>query len=229
MDVGFINMSFEKNESQVKNIKEKMKQFFTKLKEKLIYFLREDECTLRRDAIIALVMFSLILPWMLFLKFNKVYLLRRGYFGFVVLSLKERFMLDLIPFRFTHDYVNQIITIVLNCFIFAPFGVVFNTLFKKKSISRDMLICFLISLFVEVTQLFTMLGGFATIDLITNTISYLFGLLAYNLVLAKVSVKWNVRIYRIVNLILVPFVVIATVTTIGNLDVIWGILTRTLT
>lgn len=191
-------------------------------------FFREDEHTLRRDALISTVMFSLLLPWMLLLKFNKVYLMRRGYLGFVSLSLKQRFLLDLVPFRFTEDYVNQIIVILLNCIIFAPFGVVFNTLFKKKSIRRDLLICFLISFAIEIIQLFTMLGGFATIDLITNTLSYFIGLLVFRLVFARISVNWNVRIYRIANVIMLPLVIIAIVTTVGNFDVIWGILTRTL-
>ena len=221
-------MIFDKLGKFLRSTRDRLGVLLNRFWDGLKAFFREDESTLKRDAIIATVMFSLLLPWMLLFKFNKVYLMRRGYLSFLALSLKERFMLDLIPFRFTEDYVNQILVIILNCAIFAPFGVAFNTLFKKKSIKRDLLICFLISLGVELTQLFTLLGGFATIDLITNTISYFIGYLIYKLVFARLSLKWHVRIYRLSILLLIPLVSVAAVTTLGNLDVIWGILTRTL-
>ena len=50
---------------------------------------------------------------------------------------------------------------------------------------RDLGICFLISLFFELLQLFTMIGNFATMDLITNVAGYFVGLVFYELIFKK--------------------------------------------
>ena len=208
-------------------IKEGIRHVLKDIKNAFFQRLVCDETALRRSAVAVTVIYSLLLPWMLLFKFSRGYLILRTYHYLSSMSVTERFLLDLLPFRFTHDYINQIIVILLNCVIFAPYGVIFNTLFKK-SIRRDLLICFLISLAVEIIQLFTCLGGFATIDLITNTASYFVGLAFYRLVLERLNIRWNVILYRAAILILTAFLLIAAVSTVGVIDTIWGVITRTL-
>ena len=123
---------------------------------------------------------------------------------------------------------DQIIETALNCLVFAPFGVSFNILFKKKSISRDVCIYFMSSLAIEVFQLFSLMGGFATADLITNTVSYFIGLAFYILIFSRLSLKTESIVLRILNFLMLPVVIFAVISTIADIELIYNVITRQL-
>ena len=52
-----------------------------------------------------------------------------------------------------------------------------------------MLFCFIISLIIEVTQYFTLIGGFASDDLLMNTLGYFAGALIYKYMFIKIPDK----------------------------------------
>ena len=179
-------------------------------------------------SIVCAIQFSLVLVWMLWLKFGEPYYILRNYNAISSMTLKERFLFDIVPFihTFESDVFKRVLVVILNCFIFAPFGILFNLVFEKKSVLRDMLICFAFSLAIELIQLFSIIGSFATDDLITNTIGYLLGYAVYKFFFERLSPKWQTRLLGACNLCLFALVIVATVRTIDCFDVIKNILTR---
>ena len=170
----------------------------------------------------------MVLFWALWLKFNDFHMVVLNYQWLSKLSIKERFLYDLIPFQIRYDFWGQFIQFPANAVVFAPFGVFLNHLFSKKNIWRDLAICFGVSLSIEIVQLFTIIGSFATADLIMNTLGYFIGLVFYYLIFAKLSTQQTVWLYRIVNAILFVALIVVIVTTVGNWELISAILTRTL-
>lgn len=207
---------------------EKTKILFSRAEKRAKAWLVCDERALRREALITISMYLLLLFWALWLKFNDFYLPRLNYQWLKLMSVKERFLYDIIPFQVRFDYQNQIKEIFLNGIVFAPFGVLLNHLFPKKNIWRDLVICFGVSLSIETVQLFSLIGSFATTDLIMNTLGYFIGLGVYHLIFKKRSLSGMVWFYRAVNVIIFPLSVWAIITTVNNREEIIAILTRTL-
>lgn len=191
-------------------------------------FFTYDERVLRREVIYATVLYVFILLWMLIFKFSNAEMLARNYKNLSELNLKERFLWDIVPFYTRQNHTLQRLEFVANCLVFAPFGVLLNYLFKKRCIIRDFALCVGFSMAIEVFQLYTLLGGFATADLIMNSLGYFVGLLIYYLIFKKRTVKTCIWTCRIANAIFLPLFIWALVTTLQNGELILSILTKQL-
>ena len=172
----------EKTKEYANKIRTRAKEFFPHAKaflcdlwEKHRAFIACNARTLRRMLICSIVLFGVWLLWALWLKFNNISSILDTYYYFSPLTLRERVLFDINLFKIPISQWWQSDEILANSIVFAPFGVLFNMLAKKKNIWRDLAICLGISLFIELLQLFTSIGVFATIDLVTNTFGYLFG------------------------------------------------------
>ena len=187
-----------------------------------------DERTLRREVIYATGLYLFILIWCVCFKFGNGEMLATNYKNLSELDLRERFLYDIVPFYTRQNHTLQRLEFVANSIIFAPFGVLLNYLFKKRSILRDFAICLGLSLSIEVFQLFTLFGGFATVDLIMNTLGYFVGLGIYYLIFKKRTIKTCIWVCRVFNFIFLVLFVYALGTTLQNGELLVAILTRTL-
>ena len=198
------------------------------IKQKLQSLFSYDKREQHRAVAFATGAYIVVLFWALWLKFNDFHMVVLNYQWLSKLSIKERFLYDIVPFQIRYDFWNQFVQFPANAVVFAPFGVFLNHLFTKKNIWRDLAICFGVSLSIEIVQLFTIIGSFATADLIMNTLGYFIGLAVYYLIFAKLSTQQTVWLYRVVNAILFVALIVVIVTTVGNWELISAILTRTL-
>ena len=208
--------------------KQSAKSTFLRIKEKTKGYLVCDERALRREVIVAISLYVFILLWVLCFKFGSALMIERNYINLSELDLRERFLYDIVPFRTRQNHVMQWIEFFANSLVFAPFGVLLNYLFNKRNILRDFALCLGLSLSIELFQLFTLLGGFATVDLIMNCLGYFVGLGLYYLIFKKRTVKTCVWICRVANLIFLVLSVYALVTLLQNGKLILAILARTL-
>ena len=183
---------------------------------------------LRREVIFAISLYTGILLWIICLKFSNAEMLARNYKNLSELTLHERFMWDIVPFHTRQNHDLQKLEFIANSLIFVPYGILLNYLFKKRNIFRDALLCFGFSLAIEVFQLYTMLGGFATEDLIMNTLGYFVGLILYYLFFEERKQKTCIWVCRVFNFILLPTFIYALVTALQNGELIISILTRQL-
>lgn len=207
---------------------EKTKEYWSHIKANFKKRLACGEQALRRGAIFAFCAYVVVLFWALWLKFNDFHMVVLNYQWLSKMTVKERFLYDIIPFRIRFDFFNQFLQFPANAVVFAPLGVFLPYVFKKKSIWRDVAVCFGVSLAIEIVQLFTIIGNFATADLIMNTVGYFIGFAFYKLVAAKLSLRATVWSCRAVNFVLLIALIAVVVTTIDNWSLITAILTRTL-
>lgn len=135
--------------------------------------------------ITAFIMYVLVLILAIMLKTFMVDDLMVSYNYLSTFTLKERFIrgIKLIEF-YKIEYELQIIdkTIILdllNCVVFIPFGIFISHFIKKHKVLISVLITFLFSVFIELFQLFTIIGSFMLNDLITNVIGGLIGSILY--------------------------------------------------
>lgn len=205
-----------------------MNIYFQKIKEKFKSQLLCNEQALRKGALFATVSYIIVLFWALWLKFNDFHMVVPNYAWLSKMTVKERFLYDIIPFQIRYNFWGELIQFPANAIVFAPFGVILPHRFQKKNIWRDLAICFGVSLSIEVVQLFTIIGNFATADLIMNTLGYFIGFVFYRLIFSKLSTQKMVWIYRVANLLLIIALIVVIVTTINNMELITAILTRTL-
>ena len=187
-----------------------------------------DEHTLRREVIYATGLYTFILFWIVCLKFGNAEMLARNYKNLSELTLEERFLWDIVPFYTRQNHTLQWLEFFANSLIFAPFGVLLNYMFAKRNILRDFALCLGLSLCIEVFQLFTLLGGFATVDLIMNCLGYFVGLGIYYLIFKKRTMKICIWTCRVANFVFLVLFIYAFGTTLQNGELILAILKKQL-
>lgn len=205
-----------------------MKEKLKNIREK---YLPYTEKTLHNLALSGAIMFAWIIVWGLILKCCMDESLIRNYYSLRYMTIEERIMWDIIPFNYRgEDYYKmlQIISTVLNCFVFAPFGIAFCYIFKKKNVWRDAAICLACSLTIETIQIFTTWGNPATEDLITNVAGCFIGFGIYQILFKRLSVKRNVQIFGFANLVFALVTLYSLVTTVNTMELIIKMLTKTL-
>ena len=194
-------------------------------------YLPYNEKTLHRLVIAALVMYVWMLIWALVFKMGNEVILKNLYINLKDMTLKERILWDLIPFNYRSEYgdiKNIVLDTILNCFVLTPFAVLLCYAFKKPNVWCGALICLGLSTCIELIQMMTMLGNPATEDLITNTVGYFIGYGLYMLLFRRLSVKYNVIIAVIVNIILAIASVYALISILSITDLLYQFFTRTL-
>ena len=160
--------------------------------------------------ITAFIMYVLVLILAIMLKTFMVDDLIVSHNYLSTFTLKERFIrgIKLIEF-YKIEYELQIIdkTIILdllNCVVFIPFGIFVSHFIKKHKVLITMLITFVFSVFIELFQLFTIIGSFMLNDLITNVIGGLIGSILY------VVITKNKK-YGIYNILISVFLLLETI------------------
>ena len=169
--------------------------------------------------IISFSFFIVILLWFITFKANKFDHIIHNYQILNKMTIFERFKYELIPFKFNNPYIDGKKEFIYNMLIFSPFGIYLPLLLKKENIIRDLIICFLISLILELIQLFTLIGGFSTNDLIANTIGYFIGYIFYITIIKYLKKEIKILLMFILISILIPFIIYILINTITNLDI----------
>ncbi len=194
-------------------------------------FLAYDEKTLRLLAVSLTAMLFWLLIWVLVFKLCNRATLITNYMNLKDMTLIDRIKWDLIPFNYRGEgeyRARLIMDTVLNCFVFAPFGVTLCYVFKKRNILRDLAICLGFSLVIEALQLCTTIGNPSTEDLITNVLGYFIGFGIYHILFKRLPLKQGVITFGVFNLIASILTVISLVTTVITGPLIYQLITKTL-
>lgn len=179
----------------------------------------ENERNYKIILFISFSFFITVLLWFITFKANKFEHIIYYYKRLKEMTLLERFKYELKPFVFNNPYFDSKKEFIYNILIFGPFGIFLPLLFKNKSIKRDLIICFNTSLLLELIQLFTLIGGFSTNDLIANTLGYFLGYIIYKIIICNLN-KRNIMIINFILIIfLLPIIIYMIVNTISNIDI----------
>jgi len=114
--------------------------------------------------------YLIALYWIIVLKFNI-----SAYHA----GIKRSF--NWIPFREALRYGKMDLPeIILNIFIFVPFGLFVSVVLEQWSFGKKVILFFSISFFFEVSQYILRVGAFDVTDLINNTLGGIIGLMIYS-------------------------------------------------
>ena len=178
---------------------------------------------LQKDAILTFGIYMLLLTWIIGLKCNMEtpVFFSKNYMG--GMSLAERAEWSFCHFRFTGEepiYLNKVIDdILVNIFLFLAVGMIWPLFFNNKNHLFAPLFGFGISFFLEISQFFNTIGGFAYIDLITNTLGATIGALLTHTIMKRISDRTASIILNIFAVVFGIFVIYGTINTIVNIEI----------
>ncbi|MBQ9730505.1 MAG: VanZ family protein [Bacilli bacterium] len=181
---------------------------------------------------ILFIIYLLLFVWVIIFKCNIDSSLVNGYQYLKTISLKERFMLYLIPFKKyeTDSLIKMTIDMILNIIIFIPFGLYLSYFIKKNKFIKTLVISIGVTLFIEFFQLFSLLGSFQTEDIIVNILGGVLGYTAYLLIYK--DNPYRIKILNICSLVAIfiflPVLIYGLVNTIKEFDLYVSIVTRSL-
>ncbi len=189
----------------------------------------KNEKTLNHLSKIIFIIYIGLLVWVVMFKCNLIDSIYRAYAFMSEQTLKERFLRFIVPFKdYTEAFFqNQIKTLVkddiLNVVIFIPMGLYLSYFFKESKLVKALLITLAISIFFEVFQLLSLLGSFATKDLITNLVGCAIGCLLFLLIYKKENGKTKIMVLNVIStaaiLIFAPVLVYGIVNTVINFKI----------
>ena len=143
---------------------------------------------LRYLIVLLFIIYLIVVPvWVVFFK-SDPHIFFRQYW------LTKQFADTEMLYGFT-DYVNTnpfsivVGDMVLNVLAFVPFGVYLEMLYHDKVMLPKILIIALVSIVIEVLQFSLQFGSTDIVDLISNTLGGIIGILAMRLIYSKKSVK----------------------------------------
>lgn len=187
---------------------------------------------------IVFILYIIILLWAIIFKCNLFDSINKLYAYYLPKSLTERFTTFLIPFQdyFKGQFVVQRDVLlkddILNVIIFIPLGLYVSFFVEEKKALKTLLITICLSLVLEVFQLFSLIGSFATKDIITNALGGMLGYLAYRLIYKRDNPPLKIMILNIISLVVIlvalSIAIYAIVNTAKNFDIYLQVFTRTL-
>ena len=179
---------------------------------------------LQKTAIATFFIYLLALVWVVLFKCNMEWSVFMSRLSMGSMTLAERAEWSFCHFRFNDDapFYSQtaIEDMVANMIVFLPIGgTLYLILDKKKALIP--FIGFGMSLFFELTQFFNTIGGFAYIDLITNTIGTILGMLIAYLIMTAINKNEKVAsgILVVFQLLFSAIAVYGIVNTINHIEI----------
>ena len=105
---------------------------------------------------------------------------------------------------------------ILNVIVFIPFGIYLSIYKSKISYDQCFLYAFLTSMIIELIQLFTAIGGFDFLDIMSNVFGAIIGVFIYNQLVKHYKLRSNEVINKVnkwVIIIFIPVCIFATIYT----------------
>ena len=172
---------------------------------------------LQKYSLITFGIYMLALIWVISFKCNMEWPIFMSKLSMGQMTLAERAEWSFCHFRFNGDgpiYSKDAIEDML----FLPVGMTLPMVFRRNVALITILLGFGISLAFEISQFFNMIGGFAYIDLITNTLGTALGVLLLYLIRKVVDDRLAVKILFVFQIIFAVIAIFGTVNTIINID-----------
>ena len=195
-----------------------------------------NEKLLKIFSIVLFICYLILLIWIVVFKCNYNSSMLKTYCYFSQMNLEQRFKFFLVPFNdyfiepFTQTRMNTFQDDMLNIAIFIPLGLYVSYFIKNKKFLKTLGIVFILSATFEVFQLFSLVGAFASKDLITNLLGAILGYLIFRLIYKKNNGIIRLTILNVLSIFavitFVPIAIFAIVNTIQDIDIYIEIFTR---
>ena len=195
-----------------------------------------NEKLLKIFSIVLFICYLILLIWIVVFKCNYNSSMLKTYCYFSQMNLEQRFKFFLVPFNdyfiepFTQTRMNTFQDDMLNIAIFIPLGLYVSYFIKNRKFLKTLGIAFILSATFEVFQLFSLVGAFASKDLITNLLGAILGYLIFRLIYKKNNGVIRLTILNVLSIFavitFVPIAIFAIVNTIQDINIYIEIFTR---
>lgn len=195
-----------------------------------------NEKLLKIFSTVIFICYFILLIWVVVFKCNYNSSMIKTYSYFSEMNLEQRFKFFLVPFNdyfiepFTQTRMNTFKDDILNIVIFIPLGLYVSYFIKNKKFIKTLGIAFALIATFEVFQLFSLVGAFASKDLITNLLGAILGYLIFRLIYKKNNGVIRLTILNLLSIFaiitFVPIAIFAIVNTIQDIDIYIEIFTR---
>lgn len=195
-----------------------------------------NEKLLKIFSTVIFICYFILLFWVVVFKCNYNSSMIKTYSYFSEMNLEQRFKFFLVPFNdyfiepFTQTRMNTFKDDILNIAIFIPLGLYVSYFIKNKKFLKTLGIAFALSATFEVFQLFSLVGAFASKDLITNVLGAILGYLIFRLIYKKNNGVIRLTILNVLSIFVVitfvPIAIFAIVNTIQDIEIYIEIFTR---
>lgn len=195
-----------------------------------------NEKLLKIFSIVLFICYLILLIWIVVFKCNYNSSMLKTYGYFSQMNLEQRFKFFLVPFNdyfiepFTQTRMNTFQDDMLNIAIFIPLGLYVSYFIKNRKFLKTLGIAFILSATFEVFQLFSLVGAFASKDLITNLLGAILGYLIFRLIYKKNNGVIRLTILNVLSIFgvitFVPIAIFAIVNTIQDINIYIEIFTR---
>lgn len=195
-----------------------------------------NEKILKIFSIVLFICYLILLIWIVVFKCNYNTSMLKTYGYFSQMNIEQRFKFFLVPFNdyfiepFTQTRMNTFQDDMLNIAIFIPLGLYLSYFIKNKKFLKTIGFTFALSATFEVFQLFSLVGAFASKDLITNLLGAILGYLIFRLIYKKNNGVIRLTILNVLSIFavitFVPIAIFAIVNTIQDIDIYIEIFTR---
>ena len=176
----------------------------------------------RKLGALALIIYILVLVWVIMLKCNMEVPVRMSLKFFHDMTVEQRAEWTFCHFRFNGDggllTKDAIEDIIVNIILFVPIGAFLPFVFRKRAYIFAPIYAFLITLGFELSQFIFGIGGFAYIDLITNTVGGIIGCGIFYLVTRKAKDDHIKNLLLAICCLLLCILGFGVVNTIINVD-----------
>lgn len=178
---------------------------------------------LQKSALLTFGIYMLILIWVIGLKCNMEFPVFMSKLSMGQMSLAERAEWSFCHMRFNEDgpmfSLASIEDMLANIALFLPVGMLLPLIFDNKKYLLVPFLGFGLSLFFEISQFFNTIGGFAYIDLITNTLGAIIGALLTYIIMKLISERAANITLGIFSVLFGIIAIYGTVSTIINIDI----------
>ena len=177
---------------------------------------------LQKHAALTFFIYILVLVWVITLKCNMEFPIFMSRATLEEMTLAERAEWSFCHFRFNEDgpfYSPAAIEdMLVNIVLFLAVGMTLPMALGKKKYITPFL-GFLISLTFEMVQFFNAIGGFAYIDLITNTLGTIIGMIITHFLLKVIKPNLATKILIVFQVIFSIIVIYGTINTINHIEI----------
>ena len=177
---------------------------------------------LQKNALGAFLIYIMVLVWVILLKCNMEWPIYVSRLSMGSMTIAERAEWSFCHFRFNGDGPissrDAIEDIIVNVVLFLAIGMTLPmALGKRKGLTP--IFAFLISLGFEITEFFDTIGGFAYIDLITNTLGAIIGMMILHLLLKVIKTDSACKILGAAQIAFAIITVYGIINTIIHIDI----------
>ena len=170
---------------------------------------------IRKLTVSTFVFYIIILLWVTILKCNMEASIHGVRIFLEPMSIRDRFIYATSYFELD----DSITSMLLNVFIFIPFGILVPLLRGKAAVLTTTAMAFLTTLAIESTQLIIAFGYFTYMDLICNTLGAALGIIIFAILRKLLSDDATIRALTVSNIFGVAASIFATIRTVMNIGI----------